>query len=46
MPRAGYKTVCVTDKVYQRLQQEATQARHSIPEYILYLLEQEKNKKS
>ncbi len=44
MPRTGYKTVCVTDKVYRCIQEKAKQTSRSIPEYIDYLLQTENKK--
>jgi hypothetical protein len=42
MPREGYKTVCVTEEVYNYIQKKAIETNCSIPEYIKRLIEKEK----
>jgi hypothetical protein len=45
LPRAGYRTICVTDKLYSCIQKKAKEANCSIPEYIRVLIETEKTNK-
>ncbi len=44
MPRAGFKTICVPDDVYRNIQNKAKNTNRTIPEYIKYLMEKEKEK--
>jgi hypothetical protein len=39
VPRKGYRTICVTDEVYQSIQKKAKESKRTIPEYIVHLLE-------
>jgi hypothetical protein len=41
LPRKGYRTICVTEEVYRRVQEMAQQTNRSIPEYIKYLMEKD-----
>jgi predicted CopG family antitoxin len=41
MPRKEYKTICVTDEVYNYIQKKAQENKCSIPEYIKILIEKE-----
>jgi predicted CopG family antitoxin len=45
MPRAGYKTICVTDEVYFTIKRKAKDTKRSIPEYIVHLIDLEKQNK-
>ncbi len=42
MPRKGYRTIVVTDEVYQYIQKRSAETGHSIPEYIKILIEKVK----
>ena len=44
LPREGYRTICVTDEVYQYHKKKAEETNHAIPEYIKNLIEIEKPK--
>ncbi|XES77596.1 MAG: hypothetical protein ACBZ72_01660 [Candidatus Bathyarchaeia archaeon] len=46
LPRKGYRTICVTDKVYQNVQKKAKETNRTIPEYINYLLEKDDKQKT
>ena len=46
LPREGYRTICVTDEVYQYVKKKAEETNRTIPEYIKNLIEIEKNQKS
>jgi predicted CopG family antitoxin len=39
VPREGYRTICVTDDVYNYLQKNAKETNRTIPEYIKHLIE-------
>lgn len=41
LPRKGYRTICVTDNVYQCIQAKAKESKRTIPEYIVSLLEKD-----
>ena len=41
MPREGYRTICVTDEVYNYIKQRAAETNRTIPEYIKNLIEQD-----
>jgi len=44
LPRAGYKTICVPEDVYQSIKSKAKETNRTMPEYIKYLMETEKEK--
>ncbi len=41
VPRKGYRTICVTDEVYNSIQKKAKDTNRTIPEYIKHLLEKD-----
>jgi hypothetical protein len=45
LPRKGYRTICVTDEVYQTIQKRAKDTNRTIPEYIKHLMEKDNPKK-
>ena len=45
VPREGYRTICVTDEVYQYVKKRAKETNRTIPEYIKHLIEKEKTAK-
>lgn len=45
MPREGYRTIVVTDEVYNYIKKKAAETNRSIPEYIKQLIEEDKNPK-
>ncbi len=42
VPRAGYRTISVTEKIYQYVKKKAEETHRTIPEYIEHLIEKEK----
>jgi len=44
LPREGYRTICVTDKVYIFIKKKAAETNRTIPEYIKTLIEEERRK--
>ncbi len=45
MPREGYRTISVTDEVYQYVKDRAKETHRTVPEYIDHLIEKEKTVK-
>ena len=43
LPRAGYRTLTVTEELYQQLQKVAEEANRSIPEHIKHCIDKEQN---
>jgi hypothetical protein len=42
LPRKGYKTITVTEKIHEIIQKQAKEANLTLKEYVEYLLAQEK----
>jgi hypothetical protein len=45
VPREGYRTISVTNEVYQYVKRRAEETNRTIPEYIKHLIEKEKGAK-
>jgi predicted CopG family antitoxin len=45
VPRKGYRTICVTDEVYDTIQKKAKETNRTIPEYIKHLMEKDNSPK-
>ncbi len=46
LPREGYRTICVTDEVYNYIKKKAAETNRTIPEYIKTLIEQEQERRT